>query len=316
MVSSRSTGAMASSPAASQAPALGSLRAPALAGTDAPALSRRWRPDFGRYLLWLLLGLGAVAMIGPFYWMLITSFKPRQELLAFPPTWWPQSFTLEHWRTLNNLTTGSFPLFFRNSLFVTTAITLVTLLTSAAAGYVFAKLDFPGRERLFWVVLSMMMIPFTVSIIPSYALMSRLGWINTYWALIVPVAVNPFGIFLMRQFISSIPGDLLDAARLDGASEFRIFFRIVLPLSQAALAALAILTFIAQWDNFLWPLVVLNDPDLYTLPLGLAQFRGRVGTDVGATAAGSLVSVLPVLVVYAFAQRKFIEGIALSGLKG
>ena len=311
-MSNRSTGVVA----ASQTRSLAGGQAPVRAAIQAATLTRRRRPDFGRYLLWLVLGLGSVAMIGPFYWTLITSFKPRQELLAFPPTWWPETFTLDHWRSLNDLTTGSFPLFFRNSVFVTTTITLITLLTSAAAGYVFAKLDFPGRDRLFWVVLSMMMIPFTVSIIPSYALMSRFGWIDTYWALIVPVAVNPFGIFLMRQFISSIPGDLLDAARIDGASEFRIFFRIVLPLSQAALAALAILTFIAQWDNFLWPLVILNDPDLYTLPLGLAQFRGRLGTDVGATAAGSLVSIIPVLVVYALAQRKFIEGIALSGLKG
>ena len=313
-MTSRSTQAVAGH-AVGPASALAGGRTP-LAAAEEPALARRRRPAPACYLLWLLLGLGSVAMIGPFYWMAITSLKPRQELLAFPPTWWPEAFTLDHWRSLNDLTTGSFPVFFRNSLFVTTSITLLTLLTSAAAGYVFAKMDFPGRDRLFWVVLSMMMIPFTVSIIPSYALMSRLGWINTYWALIVPVAVNPFGIFLMRQFISSIPSDLLDAARIDGASEFGIFCRIVIPLSQAALAALAILTFIAQWDNFLWPLVVLNEPDLYTLPLGLAQFRGRVGTDVGATAAGSLVSVIPVLVVYAFAQRKFIEGIALSGLKG
>lgn len=255
-------------------------------------------------------------MLGPFYWTLVTSFKPQAEIRAFPPTWWPQDFTWANWEALNDLSVGSFPLFFRNSLFVTTAITLLTLLTSSMAGYVFAKLQFRGRDRLFWVVLSMMMIPFTVSIIPSFALMQRFGWIDTYWALIVPIAISPFGIFLMRQFMFSIPNDLLDAARIDGASEFSIFFRIVLPLSQAALAALAILTFMQQWDNFLWPLVVLNDPDKYTLPLGLAQFRGRLGTDVGPTAAGAILAVLPVLIVYVFAQRKFVEGIALTGLKG
>ncbi len=278
--------------------------------------ARRWNAQLERYVLWLVLGLGAVAIVGPFYWMLVTSLKIRQELLEYPPTWWPRDLTWNNWRSLDHLNAGSFPHFFRNSLFLTTTITLLNLLTSSMGGYVFAKLPFRGRDRLFWVVLSMMMIPFTVSIIPSFALMVRLGWINSYWALIVPIAINPFGIFLMRQFMFSIPGDLLDAARMDGASEFRVFFQIVLPLAQAALAALAILTFLQQWDNFLWPLVIINDPDKYTVPLGLAQFRGRLGTDVGPTAAGSIVAVLPVLVVYIIAQRKFVEGIALTGLKG
>ena len=268
------------------------------------------------YLLWLLLGLGSLAMLLPFYWTVVTSFKSQRELLAFPPTWWPQEPTLDHWRRLGNLDFGSFPVFFRNSLFVTTAITAVTLLSSAMAGYMFAKLDFRGRDTLFWLVLSMMMIPFTVSIIPLYALMSRLGWVDTYWSLIIPIAFNPFGIFLMRQFMQSIPNDLIDAARIDGAGEFGIFFRVVLPLSGAALAALAIFTFINQWDNFLWPFVMISNRDLYLLPLGLAQFRGRVGVDIGPTAAGAIVTVLPVLLVYLAAQRQFIEGIAMTGLKG
>ncbi len=191
------------------------IAAPRVAEPRAEA--RRWGPSLERGLLWLALLLGAVAMLGPFYWTLATSFKSRPELRAFPPTWWPQEFTWENWRDLNDLSVGTFPDFFRNSLLVTTAITLVTLLTSSMAGYVFAKLDFTGCDRLFWVVLSMMMIPFTVSIIPSFELMDRLGWIDTYWALIVPIAINPFGIFLMRQFMFSIPNDLLDAARIDGA---------------------------------------------------------------------------------------------------
>lgn len=285
---------------------------------QAPAASatRRRRVSWRQYLLWAALGAGAIVMLGPFYWTIVTAFKPQAEVLAFPPTWWPQQPTLEHWRGLGDLSVGSFTDFFRNSLFVTTTITLLTLLTSSMAGYVFAKLDFPGRDQLFWLVLSMIMIPFTVSIIPLYALVSRLGWVNTYWALIVPFAFDAFGIFLMRQFMFSIPNELLDAARIDGASEFGIFFRIVLPLSQAALAALAVFVFLYHWDNFLWPLVVLNDPALYTLPLGLAQFRGRVGTDIGGTAAASIAAVVPVLVVYFVAQRQFIEGIALTGIKG
>ncbi len=277
---------------------------------------RPWYAGAERYLLWLVLFVGAIAMVGPFYWMLVTSFKIRQEIQVYPPTWWPEEFTWRNWREINDLPAGSFNLFFRNSLFVSLAITSLTLLTSAMAGYVFAKLPFPGRDRLFWIVLSMMMIPFTVSIIPSFALMVRFGWIDSYLALIIPIVFNPFGIFLMRQFMMALPADLLDAARMDGASEFRVFFQIAIPLSQAALAALAILNFLAQWDNFQWPLVILNDPDKYTLPLGLAQFRGRLGTEVGPTAAGSILAVIPVLVIYIFAQRKFVEGIALTGLKG
>ena len=196
------------------------------------------------------------------------------------------------------------------------AVTALVLLTSSMAGYVFARLPFPGRDALFWLVLSLMMIPFTVSIIPLYGLMARLGWLNTYWALILPVACEPFGIFLMRQFMHSIPGDLLDAARIDGAGEFGIFFRVVLPLSTAALGALAIFVFLAQWDSFLWPLIVIDEPSRYTLPLGLAQFRGRFGTDVGGTAAGAMAAVLPVLLVYALAQKQFVEGIAFTGMKG
>lgn len=277
---------------------------------------RRWYSGLDQTLLWLVLAVGAVAMVAPFYWMLATSFKIRQELIRYPPTWWPEDFTWRNWQALNDLTAGSFTLFFRNSLFVSSMITILTLLISAMAGYVFAKLPFRGRDQIFWIVLSMMMIPFTVSIIPSFALMDRLGWIDSYLALIVPIVFNPFGIFLMRQFMMALPTDLLDAARMDGASEFRVFFQIAVPLSQAALAALGILTFLAQWDNFLWPLVILNDPDKYTVPIGLAQFRGRMGTEVGPTAAGSILAVLPVLVIYIFAQRKFVEGIALTGLKG
>jgi ABC-type glycerol-3-phosphate transport system permease component len=291
-----------------------------LSNVDTPARlgakARKRRISWEQYALWAVLGLGSIVMLLPFYWTMVTSFKAQRELLAFPPTWWPQEPTLQHWRRLGNLDFGSFPVFFRNSLFVTTVITLVTLLTSAMAGYMFAKIEFRGRNVLFWLVLSMMMIPFTVSIIPLYALMARLNWIDTYWSLVIPIAFNPFGIFLLRQFMFSIPNDLVDAARIDGASEFGIFFRIVLPLSKAALAALAIFTFIHHWDNFLWPFVMISERDLYTLPLGLAQFRGRVGVDIGPTAAGAMVTVLPVLAVYLAAQRQFIEGIAMTGLKG
>ncbi len=276
----------------------------------------RRRLNWERSLLWLVLGFGSILMVGPFYWTLVTSFKSREEVLVFPPTWWPKQPTLEHWLSLGELRIGSFPIFFRNSLFIATTITVLVLLTSALAGYVFAKHQFKGRDWLFLGVLSMMMIPFNISIIPLYALIVDLSWNNTYWALIIPSAFSPFGIFLMHQFMHSIPNELIDAARIDGASEYRIFFRVILPLSAAPLAALGIFTFVFQWDDFLWPLVIIDEPALYTLPLGLAQFRGRVGTNVGGLAAASMLAVLPVLIVYFMAQRRFIEGIALTGLKG
>lgn len=287
-----------------------------LTRTGATPGQPRMRRDWGRYALQALLCLGAILMVGPFYWTIVTSFKSQDEVLRFPPTWWPENPTLEHWADLTDLRVGSFPVFFRNSAFVSATVTVLILLTSSLAGYVFAKYRFKGRDAIFLGILSMMMIPFNVSIIPLYALMADLKWTNSYWALIIPSAFSPFGIFLMRQFMHSIPNELIDAARIDGASEFGIFFRIILPLSTAALGALGIFTFIAQWDDFLWPLVIIDEPRLYTLPLGMSQFRGRVGTNVGGLAAASLVAVMPVLIVYFFAQRRFIEGIALTGLKG
>ena len=268
------------------------------------------------YLLWLVLGLGGLLMVAPFYWTLITSFKSPAELRVFPPTWWPQQPTLEHWRGLANLQFGSFVDFFRNSLIVVVTQTAGVLLLCAMAGYVFAKFRFAGRDALFWVVLAMLMIPPNFLIIPLYALVVDLGWTNSLVALIVPGLFYPLGIFLMRQAMSNVPDELLDAARIDGASEFTIFFRIMLPLTTAALSALTIFHFIGEWDSLLWPLIVIDEPALFTIPLGLAQFRGRFGTAIGPVAAGAMVAVLPVILVYLFAQRQFIEGITQSGLKG
>jgi ABC-type glycerol-3-phosphate transport system permease component len=288
---------------------------------DAPhnSKSRRVRKthafQWKQLLLWLVLGVGSVMMVGPFYWSVATSFKPQSEIAVFPPTWFPQNPTLEHWISLANLRMGSFPLFFRNSIFVSTTVTILILFTSSITGYVFAKLNFRGRDKIFIAVLAMMMVPFSITLIPSYALMVDFKWIDTYWALIVPILFNPFGIFLMRQFMHTIPDELLDAARIDGASEIQIFFRIIVPLSKSGLSALAIFEFITQWDSFLWPLVILQDVDKFTIPLGLAQFRGLTGVQVGPLCAAATAAVLPVLIVYFIAQRSFIEGITLSGMR-
>ena len=287
------------------------------ATTAQPELTApRKKFNWQRLLLWIFLGLGAIFMVAPFYWTIITSFKSPAEVSQFPPTWWPADPTLEHWIGLTELRFGSFAMFFRNSVFVSFTVTALVLLTSAMCGYVFAKHKFVGRDALFVGILAMMMIPFNISIIPLYAMMVDFGWTNSYWPLIIPSLYSPFGIFLMRQFIQSIPDELLDAARIDGASEFGIFFRIVIPLSTAALSALAIFTFIAQWDDFLWPLVIIDEAKLYTIPLALSRFRGRTTMDVGGLAAASMVAVIPVLIVYLFAQRRFIEGIAMTGIKG
>lgn len=287
-----------------------------------PAARRRQdgplrRQIFEKGLLWLVLGIGGIAMVGPFYWMFVSSFKDRTESVSIPPTWFPQTFTLENWTALSQPPiVGSLHIVFGNSLLVTTIVTVITLLTSSLAGYVFAKFDFRFKNLLFWIVVSMLIVPFSVTLIPLFNMVADWGWRNNYLALIVPILFSPFGIFLMRQQIANIPDDLIDAARMDGASEYLIYFRIILPLSTAALAALAIFTFTFQWDNFLWPLVVLDDPSRYTIPLWLGQFRGRTSNQIGPLAAASFISVLPILVVYFFAQRRFIEGIALTGLKG
>ena len=278
-----------------------------------PRRHRMWRT---KAVLWITLGLGAIFMVAPFYWTIVTSFKSREEVMLFPPTFWPMNPTLEHWIGLTKLTFGSFSLFFRNSAFISFTVTALILLTSALSGYVFSKHHFRGRDALFVGILCMLMIPFNISIIPLYAMMVDLKWTNTYLPLIIPSIYSPVGIFLMRQFIQSIPDELIDAARIDGASEFGIFFRLIIPLSTAALGALAIFTFIGQWDDFLWPLVIIDESKLYTLPLALSRFRGRTTTNVGGLAAASLVAVIPVLIVYFFAQRRFIEGIAMTGIKG
>jgi multiple sugar transport system permease protein len=275
-------------------------------------LSRRW----GGYLLTGLLGLGSVVMVGPFYWALISSFKSKEEYYVFPPSWWPAHPTLGNWIGLGNLEVGSFPHFALNSLIVCVLGTAIPLFTSSMAGYIFAKYQFKGRDVIFLGILSLMMIPFNVTMIPLYQIMVALKWNNTLIPLILTFAFSPFGIFLMRQYIHSIPNDLIDAARIDGASEFGIFFRIILPLSTAAMAALGIFIFVTLWDDFLWPFIIIDKPALYTLPLGLSQFRGQLGINIGGLSAASMLAVLPVLLVYFLAQRRFIEGITMTGLKG
>ena len=266
-----------------------------------------------RAALWGCLGLGSIAMVLPFYWMVLTSLKSKSEIVRIPPSFLPESLTLanyaEAWDRLE------FPILLRNSVFLSTAMTALVLLSSAMVGYVFAKIEFPGRNVLFVLILSSMMIPFNVVMIPLFLLIVRLKWANSYWGIIAPGVFSSFGIFLMRQVMGALPDELLDAARIDGAGEFKIFFRVVLPLSSSPLAALGILTFMGQWDSFLWPLIVLTRADLFTLPVGLALFSNRFYTEYGPLLAGSTISVIPILALFLSAQSFFMESIALQGMK-
>jgi multiple sugar transport system permease protein len=268
----------------------------------------------GRYLIWLLLGLGSIAMLLPFYWLVVTSFKYQKEILSLPVSWWPREFTLQHW--VDAFKIANFGRYFLNSTIISTVLTIGNVITSALAGYAFAKYDFRGRNFLFLFILSGLMIPFFVPLIPLYDMMVKFHWNNTYWAIIIPSLYTPLGIFLMRQYIHSLPSELLDAARVDGANEFTIFFKIVFPLCTPALAALGIFSLITNWNDFLWPFIVLDQPTMWTLPVGLARLRGRFGTDYGLVMAASGLTILPLVVFYFAAQRRIIEGIAMTGIKG
>lgn len=274
-------------------------------------MRRTWRGQSA--LTYLALTLGAVVMLAPLIWMVLASFKSLPEILTYPPTVLPRSFGTANYETV--ITQGNYPRYFLNSVIVALVSVSAILVTSSLAGYAFAKFRFPGRNVLFVLVLATLMIPFQVRVIPLYVLASDLGLLNSYAGLVLPSLVDAFGIFLMRQFIQSIPNDLMDAARADGASEIRIFVSVVLPLVKPALSALAIFTLITSWESFLWPLLVASSTDLYTLPLGLSQFAGRFLTRVDLQMAASTLTVLPLLIVFLVMQRRFIEGIATTGGK-
>jgi multiple sugar transport system permease protein len=269
----------------------------------------------GNWWIFVVFSIGLVLVAGPFVWMVLSSFKNAQELHAFPPTLFPAQPTLENYTTL--LAKLNFPLFFFNSLLVAAFVVGANLLFCSMLGYALAKLNFTGRNKVFLLVMATLMVPSTVTLVPLFVLMSALGLVNTYAALILPFAAGPFGVFLMRQFMLGLPDELLEAARIDGASEYRIFFQVVLPISFAPLATLGILTFLASWNNFLWPLVVSSSERMYTLPVAVATFAiGQNATDYGLLMAGSTILVAPVLVVFLALQRYFQPGIAMTGLKG
>lgn len=265
-------------------------------------------------LLHILIYTLAIFTVAPFVWMVLTSFKPLSEILAFPPTWWPENFTFENY--LESFTAAPFGRYYFNSLFVALAVTLGQLVTCSLAAYAFARMQFKGRDILFYIFLGTMMVPAHVTMIPSFMILHWLGWIDSYAALIAPGLASAFGTFLLRQFFLTIPRELEEAAFIDGCSRFTVLFRIILPLARPALATLAIFTFMTLFNDFIWPLIVLNSENMYTVQLGLAIFRDQYSTEWGNLMAGSVVATLPILLVFFFAQKYFIQGITLSGLKG
>jgi multiple sugar transport system permease protein len=274
----------------------------------------RRRDTAARIVLYAVLAAGLLVMVGPFLWMLLSSVKTEAEIRHVPPTWWPETFTFTNYQRL--FSELDFPKYFGNSVIVAVLVTAGNLIFCSALGYALAKLKFPGKKLLFLLVLGMLMVPGMAVFVPQFVLVSNLNLVNTYAGLVLPFLAGPFGVFLMRQYLLSLPDELIEAARVDGAGEFRIFWRIVLPLSRPALATLGILTFLASWNNFLWPLVVATTEDKYTLPVALALYSvGQNRINFGLALAGAVVVVVPVLLVFLFLQRFFLRGIATTGLK-
>ena len=263
---------------------------------------------------YVVLSLGLLLMVVPFVWMLLSSVKPEAEVRAVPPTWWPETITTENYQAL--FTRLEFPTYFLNSTVVALAVTLGNLLFCSMLGYALAKLTFPGKRLVFSLVLLTLMIPGVVTFVPLFVLTTNLGLSNTLPGMFLPFLAGPFGVFLMRQFILGLPDELIQAARVDGAGELRIFFSVILPLCGPALATLGILTFLASWNNFLWPLVVAQTEDKYTLPVALALYSvGQNATQYGLLLAGAVVVVIPVVAVFLALQRYIMQGIAMTGIK-
>ncbi len=262
----------------------------------------------------LLIG-GLVLMVGPFLWMVLGSLKPQADFLRIPPTFLPSTPTMDNYgRLFDQL---DFPRFFFNSSVVALAVTVGNLVFCPMLGYALAKLRWRGKRAVMGLVLATLMVPAGITLIPNFILLSSLGFVNTYPGLILPFLAGAFGVFLMRQFMFGVPDELLEAARIDGANEFHLYWAIVVPIAMPVLATLAILTFLGNWNSFIYPLVMAQEPGMYTLPVALATFAtGQYQADHGMLMAGSVILVVPVLIVFIIFQRFITEGIASTGLKG
>ncbi|MDX6230654.1 MAG: multiple sugar transport system permease protein [Frankiales bacterium] len=286
------------------------------AATLAHVPARRTRPrrtDRRRVLLYAVLVIAACATLLPFAWMLSASVRTQGDLTGHPTTLWPSHIT---WANYTSIWT-QIPLRrqFINTAVFAISVAALSVAIDSMAGYALARFEFPGRTAVFVVVIMTMMLPIQVTLIPIFRLLVDLHWINTYQGLIVPRAADAFGIFLMRQFFLALPKDLEEAARIDGASEMRIFLRVMLPLAVPALLTLGLFNMLANWNDLLWPLIVTTDSNMQTLPAGLALFKGQHVTQYGLLMAGAVIALVPMLIAFLFVQRRFIEGIATTGIK-
>lgn len=279
-----------------------------------PTTARRAVPRTRQGWVYAALSAAAVVTVMPFAWMLLSSVRTQGEILRDPDGWLPRSPTLENYRIwFTDLHIGTY---FTNSLVVAVVTVAGNLLFCSMVGYALAKLDFPGRRVLFSLVLVTLMVPGVVTFVPLFVIVAKLQLVDTYAGLILPFLTSPMGVFLMRQFILSIPDSLIEAARLDGAGEVRIFARIVLPLCAPPLATLGILTFLGSWNSFLWPLVVAQNQDRYTLPVALSLYStGEQATNYGLLLAGSVMVITPIILVFVLLQRWFIRGVTTTGIK-
>jgi len=277
-----------------------------------PQKRRLIRVNFSYFIL---VPASLIALL-PFVWMILSSFKTLKEIRQIPPSFVPHEFTLDNYQKV--FTDKDLPLgiFYRNSAIIAFANVAQVLFTSSLFGYIFAKFEFKGKKALFWFILSLMMIPSQMTMIPGYLILARLGLINNLLGLIIPAAIDAFGIFLFRQFALSIPNELLDAARVDGAGEFQIYYRIVLPQLGPALATFGMLTFMFNWNAYLWPLIVLTEKNVRTLPIILTWFSNQQVDKTNLTMAASVLVILPVLFVFMLVQKWIVAGITLSGMKG
>ncbi|SFT20810.1 carbohydrate ABC transporter membrane protein 2, CUT1 family [Paenibacillus sp. BC26] len=286
------------------------------------------RKAVGTVLFYIVTVTISVMMFLPFFWSLITSFKPSDEIFSMPIKWIPSTLTLEHYRSA--FTTVPFGLYFWNSFLLAAAGVLANLFFGSISGYAFAKLNFKLSKPLFRILLAAMMIPGIVTMIPSFYVLKHFpliggndllggggnGFLNSFWGIILPGASGSFAVFFMRQFFLTLPSDMMEMARIEGCKEFRIFWNIYLPLTKPALATLSIFTFQAGWNSFLWPMIILNDPEKATVQMGLQAFSYNHQTDFGPMMAGALIAVLPILVLFLLLQKYFVQGIAFSGVKG
>lgn len=282
--------------------------------TEVRTAERRRRVRVRPFVLvaYVLLAAGAVVMMFPMLWMMLSAFKDAREIFGF--AFWPKTWTFANFREV--LFDTDFPRWFLNSLIVAVGTTASVLFFCSLVGYTLTRLRFPGRNLIFLLILSTLMVPTEMLVIPWYVMSTDYGWVNTYWGIAFPGLIPAFGVFLMRQFFQTLPRDVFDAGRIDGVSEFGLFWRLGLPLVRPGLAALGIFSFIGNWNAFLWPLIVGKSPSMRTIPVGVALFSGEAGTEWNLIMAASALAILPVLLVFFVFQKQIIEGVVLTGTKG